>query len=98
MCRLFYFFQLREKVAEKFNSPKDLLCLIFSGKIMKDVETLSSHKLGDGYTVHLVIKSSARGPQEPPTSTSSAGNAAPNPPLPNQNQSKINKMLLNIPP
>lgn len=43
----------------------DLLCLIFSGKIMKDTETLAGHKLADGFVVHLVIKSSARGPQEP---------------------------------
>jgi len=43
---------------------------------MKDGETLSSHKLADGYTVHLVIKSSARGPQEPP-SAESVGFATP---------------------
>jgi len=57
---------LRAKVAVKFNKPEDQLCLIFSGKIMKDPEALSSHKLADGYTVHLVIKASQRGPQEPP--------------------------------
>lgn len=50
-----------------FNQPPDLLCLIFSGKIMKDEESLTQHKLQDGFSVHLVIKSSAsRGPQEPP--------------------------------
>jgi len=58
---------------------------------------LSSHKLGDGYTVHLVIKSSARGPQEPQTSASAAptGNAAPNPSQPNPNQRK-NRIIHNL--
>ena len=35
------------------------LCLIFAGKIMKDTETLASHNVKDGMTVHLVIKQSA---------------------------------------
>lgn len=61
--------EFRAKVAEKFNAPEELLCLIFSGKILKDEEKLLSHKLGDGYVVHLVIKSSPRGPQEPPSAT-----------------------------
>jgi ubiquilin len=65
---------LRAAVSAKFNTAEELLCLIFSGKIMKDPELLSSHKLADGYTVHLVIKSSARGPQEP-----AASNATPSP-------------------
>lgn len=77
--------QLRGKVAEKFNSSEELLCLIFSGKIMKDTETLASHKLADGYTVHLVIKSSVRGPQEPPA-PASGGTASPSTPQqPNAN-------------
>ena len=33
------------------------LCLIFAGKILKDEETLASHGIKDGLTVHLVIKS-----------------------------------------
>ena len=33
------------------------LCLIFSGKIMKDHETLETHNIKDGMTVHLVIRS-----------------------------------------
>ena len=51
-------------MAEKFDSPEDRLCLIFSGKILKDNETLLSHKLGDGYVVHLVIKSATQRPPE----------------------------------
>ncbi|ODM99105.1 Ubiquilin-1 [Orchesella cincta] len=64
--------EFRTKVAAKFNQAEEQLCLIFAGKIMKDAETLLHHKLADGYVVHLVIKSSARGPQDPSSSTSSA--------------------------
>ncbi|CAG7818393.1 unnamed protein product [Allacma fusca] len=68
--------EFRSKVAEKFDAPEDRLCLIFSGKILKDTETLLSHKLADGYVVHLVIKSSVRGPQEP-RAPETAGQTAP---------------------
>ena len=39
------------------NTPVEQLCLIFSGKIMKDHETLGTHNITDGMTVHLVIRS-----------------------------------------
>ena len=39
------------------NTPVEQLCLIFSGKIMKDHETLGTHNISDGMTVHLVIRS-----------------------------------------
>jgi len=68
--------EFRSKVAELFNQPEELLCLIFAGKIMKDTETLTHHKLGDGYVVHLVIKSSARGPQDPSSRSSPSGNSS----------------------
>lgn len=70
-------FQFRVKVAELFNQPEEQLCLIFAGKIMKDAESLGHHKLGDGYVVHLVIKSSSRGPQDPSSApaNSTSGNS-----------------------
>lgn len=43
-------------VAEQFQADRDRLCLIFAGKIMKDGDTLKSHNVKDGLTVHLVIK------------------------------------------
>lgn len=46
----------KQAVAKKFNAQVDQLCLIFSGKIMKDHETLATHNVKDGLTVHLVIK------------------------------------------
>lgn len=50
-------------MAEKFQTEAELLCLIFAGKIMKDTDTLKSHNIKDGLTVHLVIKAAPR--QEP---------------------------------
>ena len=41
------------------NAPVEQLCLIFSGKIMKDHETLATHNIKDGMTVHLVIRTGA---------------------------------------
>ena len=50
--------------AEFENTPVDRLCLIFSGKIMKDHETLATHNIKDDMTVHLVIRtgSNSNGP------------------------------------
>ncbi|OXA62641.1 ubiquilin-1 [Folsomia candida] len=60
--------EFRVRVAEQFNQPPELLCLIFSGKIMKDEESLVQHKLSDGFVVHLVIKSAAsRSSQQEPS-------------------------------
>ncbi|CAG0898763.1 unnamed protein product [Cyprideis torosa] len=41
---------------EVFSASKDQLCLIFAGKILKDEEKLDELGIGDGLTVHLVIK------------------------------------------
>ncbi|XP_043478472.1 ubiquilin-1 [Leptopilina heterotoma] len=46
----------KEAVSKKFDAQPDQLCLIFAGKIMKDHETLATHNIKDGLTVHLVIK------------------------------------------
>jgi len=46
------------KVSAEFNNtPVGQLCLIFSGKILKDEDTLGTHNITDGMTVHLVIRS-----------------------------------------
>lgn len=62
--------ELRATVAERFESDPDLVCLIFAGKIMKDTDTLKTHNIKDGLTVHLVIKAAPKnepeGPSRPP--------------------------------
>jgi ubiquilin len=59
------FLKLKEEVSKKFNKSIDQLCLIYAGKILKDVDTLTQHGIKDGVTVHLVIKAK---PSEPPAS------------------------------
>ena len=54
--------QFKAKISPEFeNAPVEQLCLIFSGKIMKDHETLETHNIKDGMTVHLVIRSGNAG-------------------------------------
>ena len=56
------FLQFKAKISPEFeNAPVEQLCLIFSGKIMKDHETLETHNIKDGMTVHLVIRSGNAG-------------------------------------
>uniref|UniRef100_A0A1Q3F776 Putative ubiquitin-like protein n=1 Tax=Culex tarsalis TaxID=7177 RepID=A0A1Q3F776_CULTA len=66
--------ELRAIVAEQFESDPDLVCLIFAGKIMKDTDTLKTHNIKEGLTVHLVIKAAPRsepeGPRRPPADVS----------------------------
>uniref|UniRef100_H2YR75 Ubiquilin n=1 Tax=Ciona savignyi TaxID=51511 RepID=H2YR75_CIOSA len=59
---------LKAEVSKKFNASSEQLVLIFSGKILKDTETIEQHKIKDGHTVHLVIKSANRAqPSTTPT-------------------------------
>ncbi|XP_053693872.1 ubiquilin-1 [Sabethes cyaneus] len=66
--------ELRAIVAQKFEADPDLVCLIFAGKIMKDTDTMKTHNIKDGLTVHLVIKVAPRsepeGPRRPPADIS----------------------------
>uniref|UniRef100_T1JDD4 Ubiquilin-4 n=1 Tax=Strigamia maritima TaxID=126957 RepID=T1JDD4_STRMM len=52
--------EFKEVIAPKFDCPLEQLCLIFAGKILKDHESLKSHGIKDGLTVHLVIKTGNR--------------------------------------
>lgn len=58
-------FQFKKLVAAKFAAEPEQLCLIFSGKIMKDNDTLKAHNVKNGLTVHLVIKALPREEPEP---------------------------------
>ncbi|XP_065301135.1 ubiquilin-1 isoform X1 [Dermacentor albipictus] len=77
--------ELKEQVSKEFDAPLEQLCLIFAGKILRDNESISTHNIKDGLTVHLVIRSpaSARGegtgrPDEPSPSGQPSG-VPPNP-------------------
>ncbi|CAI4225214.1 unnamed protein product [Auanema sp. JU1783] len=53
------------------NATKPQLCLIFSGKILKDQETLVQHNITDGMAIHLVVRQNNSTLQRPAASTSS---------------------------
>jgi hypothetical protein len=66
--------ELKEEVGRRFNNPsKPQLCLIFAGKILKDPDTLKSHGIKDGVTVHLVIKTPAASSSPAGTNAASSG-------------------------
>ena len=70
-------------ISAEFDSPVAHLCLIFAGKILKDSETLTQHNIGEGMTVHLVIKTGGgSGPANnatpaPPPVSRASGNKTP---------------------
>jgi len=67
--------ELKKKVAEKFKTDVECVCLIFAGKILKDFETLETHKIKNGLTVHLVIKSKKTDGGNAPSSSSVAASS-----------------------
>lgn len=67
----------RKMVAEKFKTTPEKACLIFAGKILKDGETLLSHKLKDGMTVHLVVKNPAPTQPAPASYTQASSTSIP---------------------
>jgi len=68
----------KKKIAEKCTIPADRQRLIYSGRVMKDEETLEFYKVTDGNTVHMV--KSANPPAA--SSSSTAGGSAARPSVP----------------
>ncbi|CAF3066773.1 unnamed protein product [Rotaria socialis] len=64
--------QLKDLVASEFNTSIEQVCLIYSGKILKDDEDLKKHDIKDGVTLHLVI----RAPKNDAMSTNTSENPA----------------------
>jgi ubiquilin len=64
--------QLKDLVANEFSTSVDQICLIYSGKILKDDEDLKKHDIKDGITIHLVI----RAPKTDTTTTSASASSA----------------------
>ncbi|XP_034466046.1 ubiquilin-1-like [Hippoglossus hippoglossus] len=84
--------KLRQEVSKIFEAPQNQLVLIFTGKVLKDTDTLKQYGIKDGYTVHLVIKnipkstdggasqtSSTSSPPQQNTISSSARSTSPSP-------------------
>uniref|UniRef100_A0A915PLG0 Ubiquilin n=1 Tax=Setaria digitata TaxID=48799 RepID=A0A915PLG0_9BILA len=52
--------KVKAVLSAKINQPLEKLCLIFSGKILKDHETLTKLAIKDGMAIHLVIRNTQR--------------------------------------
>lgn len=69
--------ELKEKVAESFGTKLEQVCLIFAGKILKDHETIASHNIKDGLTIHLVVRAASTTQESnapPPSQSSTSSN------------------------
>uniref|UniRef100_F1L1M5 Ubiquilin n=1 Tax=Ascaris suum TaxID=6253 RepID=F1L1M5_ASCSU len=69
--------KIKSVLSEKLNQPIEKLCLIFSGKILKDHETIDQHSIKDGMAIHLVVRQNPRPSNVTSSSASSAAGAAP---------------------
>ncbi|OKL61531.1 hypothetical protein UA08_03316 [Talaromyces atroroseus] len=71
---------LKEKLStsEYADTPADRQRLIYSGRVLKDNETLASYKIKDGHTIHLVKSAASNQRQNPPpqAAASPAGTTA----------------------
>ncbi|KAG0074360.1 hypothetical protein BGZ93_000335 [Podila epicladia] len=47
-------FDFKTKIALNCDTPADRMRLIYSGRVLKDPEPLSTYKIAEGHTVHLV--------------------------------------------
>ncbi|KAI5181015.1 ubiquilin [Nematocida sp. AWRm80] len=69
---------LKNKLVEQLSVAKEKIKLIYSGKLLKDDQTLKSYGLQDKSVVHLVIPNSTpkKSPTEQPQSTASTASAS----------------------
>ncbi|KAM4681952.1 ubiquilin-1-like [Amazona ochrocephala] len=52
--------ELKEEVSKRFQTPPELLVLVFAGKVLQDQDTLSQHGVRNGVSIHVVIRSQSR--------------------------------------
>ncbi|RUS14732.1 ubiquitin-related domain-containing protein, partial [Jimgerdemannia flammicorona] len=46
--------QFKDAIATQADTPAERQRLIYSGRVLKDADTLDSYKIADGHTVHMV--------------------------------------------
>ena len=72
--------KVKKVLSEKINQPIEKICLIFSGKILKDHETLKTYNINDGMAIHMVIRAGTASPNvsasRPSAAASSTGGMA----------------------
>lgn len=65
--------ELKQEIATKSEIPADSQRLIYSGKVLKDTETVASYKVQGGHTIHLVKSAKKADPSSAtPTSTAAS--------------------------
>ncbi|CAJ0962949.1 unnamed protein product, partial [Mesorhabditis belari] len=76
--------EVKQILGEKVGATSDKLCIIFSGKILKDPETLEKYNITDGMSLHLVVRQQAQqggaSATSTPTTRPQNPSAAPNNP------------------
>lgn len=70
--------ELKNEIATKADVPADRQRLIYSGKVLKDNETVATYKIQSGHTVHLVKSAGAKPNPSGSSSGTGAGNAGAN--------------------
>lgn len=63
--------QLKEQLAKEMDVSVERQRLIYSGKILKDGDTLETYKIKDGHTIHLVKGAAKHSSSTGPSSTNS---------------------------
>ncbi|XP_054830545.1 ubiquilin-3-like [Eublepharis macularius] len=58
--------EFKDEIAKRFQCETSQLVLVFFGRILKDQATLRQCGIGDGMTVHLVVRSQQREQEDPP--------------------------------
>ncbi|XP_054722818.1 ubiquilin-1-like [Uloborus diversus] len=48
--------ELKNEAAKAFKMPVEKVCLIYSGKVLKDSDVLSAISIEDGHILHLIVK------------------------------------------
>ncbi|OZJ02197.1 hypothetical protein BZG36_04755 [Bifiguratus adelaidae] len=64
--------EFKQAIAEQSDTPAERQRLIYSGRVLKDADTLESYKVQDGHTVHMVRGAGASSNASATSNTSSA--------------------------
>lgn len=74
---------MKQELSTKTSQPVERHTLIFSGKILKDADNLSTLNIKDGMALHLVIRNQTTTPSQPPRAnipaTTSSASSTPRP-------------------
>ncbi|KAF9084424.1 hypothetical protein BGX27_003810, partial [Mortierella sp. AM989] len=69
----------KDKIAEKCDTPADRMRLIYSGRVLKDADTLETYKIAEGHTVHMVRGAAPPGSASASTPAATAAASTPTP-------------------